>query len=196
MVDEFGQLKEEAKQVTKLLEMARSAGVGVVLATQGLTSLRDLGGDAREARALVDTILNCCNTTGVMRLRGEGDTERMSAFFMDEPYADPATGKAKTRPVVPVQELAALKRGQLVLRTDGPVRRVVVARPRAIVAPPTAPSGHHRHPVTRSERWPEQRRPQRACPRMPGGQPPPTDRGKPVTPRTALRGRGRFFPVA
>jgi hypothetical protein len=138
VVDEFGQLKEEAIQITKLLEMARSAGVGVVLATQGLSSLRDLGGDAREARALVDTILNCCNTTGVLRLRGEGDTERMSAFFMDEPYADPATGKARTRPAVPVQELAALTRGQLVLRTDGPVRRVVVARPRPLptIRPP------------------------------------------------------------
>jgi hypothetical protein len=198
VVDEFGQLKAEAKQVTKLLEMARSAGIGVVLATQGLSSLRDLGGDAREARALVDTILNCTNTTAVMRLRGEGDTERLSAFFQDGKYADPATGKARRRPAVPPQELAALKRGQLVLRTDGPVRRVVVARPRAIVAPPvpavrapSVPAGLATAPNESEEMTPEAA----AAPAL-GGQSPVVTGGKPVTPRTTLRGRGRFFPVA
>jgi hypothetical protein len=194
VVDEFGQLKEEAKQVTKLLEMARSAGVGVALATQGLSSLRDLGGDAREAKALVDTILNCCNTTGVMRLRGEGDTERLSAFFQDETRTDPTTGKVRRRPAVSPQELAALTRGQLVLRTDGPVRRVVVAKPRAIEAAgvaPTAPA----EPVTASS-GSQKMSPAGAPASPPGGQSSDPAGGKPVTPRATPRGRGRFFPVA
>jgi hypothetical protein len=198
VVDEFGQLKEEAKQVTKLLEMARSAGVGVVLATQGLSSLRDMGGDAREAKALVDTILNCCNTTGVMRLRGEGDTARMSAFFMDEAYTDPATGKAKTRPAVPAQELAALKRGQLILRTDGPVRRVVVARPRKL--PPPAPAvtpGPERGGVPRSGEPVVSSPPPAAAPVAAAaeGKAPDQSEGNPHTPQARPRGKGKFFPV-
>ena len=159
VLDEFGQLGRETSRVVTLLEMARSAGIGVLLATQGITSLRDLGEDAREGKALVGTILNNCNTKAVMKLGSDADREWWVSYFGEETLTDPATGKTTKRPLVSAEELAALKQGQAVLHRDGELVRVVVPRPRPLPAlaqmgesvPPAAaeaPEPHHLHART------------------------------------------------
>jgi hypothetical protein len=162
VLDEFGQLGRETSRVVTLLEMARSAGIGVLLATQGITSLRDLGEDAREGKALVGTILNNCNTKAVMKLGSDADREWWVTYFGEETVTDPATGKTTKRPLVSAEELAALKQGQAVLHRDGELVRVVVPQPRplpalalvvepappAALAPAEAPDPHHLHAQT------------------------------------------------
>jgi hypothetical protein len=153
VLDEFGQLGRETSRVVTLLEMARSAGIGVLLATQGITSLRDLGEDAREGKALVGTILNNCNTKVVMKLGSDADREGWVSYFGEETLPDPATGKTTKRPKVSAEELAALKQGQAVLHRDGELVRVVVPRPQPLptlvpmVEPEPAPPASNSDPL-------------------------------------------------
>ncbi|MGH2371285.1 MAG: type IV secretory system conjugative DNA transfer family protein, partial [Chloroflexota bacterium] len=137
VVDEFAQLEEETTRMGPLLRMARSAGVGVILAAQGTVDLFARV-DSRLAKATLSTILNACSTKIVLR---QGDHEDRAPWVehFGEREAETraasydATGEVtgqrvvtKPRPVVSEAELGALGIGQAVVQTDAGLLRVLV----------------------------------------------------------------------
>jgi hypothetical protein len=80
VIDEFAQLEEETTRMGPLLRMARSAGVGVILAAQGTADLFARV-DARLAKATLSTILNACSTKIVLHLGDQADREPWVEHF-------------------------------------------------------------------------------------------------------------------
>ena len=140
VVDEFAQLEEETTRMGPLLRMARSAGVGVILAAQGTVDLFARV-DARLAKATLATILNACSTKIVMHQGdqddrapwvehfGEREVETRSASYDAEGAVTGQRAGTKKRPVVSADELGKLAIGQAIVETDaGQLRKLVPAR--------------------------------------------------------------------
>jgi hypothetical protein len=152
VIDEFAQLEEETTRMGPLLRMARSAGVGVILAAQGTVDLFARV-DARLAKATLSTILNACSTKIVMHQGDQEDREPWVEHFGEREVetraasydaAGEVTGQravTKKRPVVSADELGKLGIGQAIVETDaGLIRLLVPARLPIAAAEASAPS--------------------------------------------------------
>jgi hypothetical protein len=149
VVDEFAQLEEETTRMGPLLRMARSAGVGVILAAQGTADLFSRV-DARLARATLSTILNACSTKIVMHQGDQEDREPWVEHFGEREVETRAasydasgevTGQravTKRRPVVSADELGKLGIGQAIVETDAGLLRVLVPARLPVAAPAEA----------------------------------------------------------
>ena len=151
VIDEFAKLEEETTRMGPLLRMARSAGVGVILAAQGTVDLFAKV-DARTGKATLSTILNACSTKIVMRQGdhedreplvehfGEREIETRSASYDAEGEVTGQRLVTKRRPVVSEEELGKLGIGQAIVETDTGLLRVLVPARLPVVAPAAAPA--------------------------------------------------------
>jgi hypothetical protein len=150
VVDEFAQLEEETTRMGPLLRMARSAGVGVILAAQGTTDLFAKV-DARTAKTTLASIMNACATKIVMHLGSEDDREvwvaqhgdqeveaRTARYNADGEVAGQSV-TTKRQPTVTHDELRHLAIGQAIVEVDEGLLRVLVPARRP--ASPPAPRG-------------------------------------------------------
>jgi hypothetical protein len=158
VIDEFAQLEEETTRMGPLLRMARSAGVGVILAAQGTVDLFARV-DARLAKATLATILNACSTKIVMHQGdqedrapwvehfGEREVETRAASYDADGGVTGQRAVTKKRPVVSADELGKLGIGQAIVETDAGLLRVLVPARLPIAAvgaeasPAPAPDG-------------------------------------------------------
>ena len=149
VIDEFAQLEEETTRMGPLLRMARSAGVGVILAAQGTVDLFAKV-DARTGKATLSTIQNACSTKIVMRQGDHEDREPLVEHFGEREVetrsasydaAGEVTGQravTKRRPVVSEAELGKLGIGQALVETDAGLLRVLVPARLPVAAPAKA----------------------------------------------------------
>jgi hypothetical protein len=151
VIDEFAQLEEETTRMGPLLRMARSAGVGVILAAQGTVDLFAKV-DARTGKATLSTILNACSTKIVMRQGdhedreplvehfGEREVETRSASYDAEGEVTGQRLVSKRRPVVSEAELGKLGIGQAIVETDTGLLRVLVPARLPVAVPARTPT--------------------------------------------------------